>query len=164
MDGHTRGLVYCYGCGGMLILLLHFCYVSLLSPWHKDIINLVTGGGSQSDESRAFCVLLFILSIYALVLSLLLVKGKKIYAALILLINILAASFAVFKKGIPILWMVFLLVSSMVFIHELIQYDTLRKIGDWLKKPDTESFSIAKMSFVWSILVFILGVMGIASK
>lgn len=153
-----------YSMGGFLTLFLHTLYVSKLSPLHDEAAMIFSGKVSNDDWILIVSTIISVGSLYLFVYTLWLyskkVKQKKIVIALFInifcIINVLGCQ----KIYVPLL--LCLLYASIIICQVII--DFIPEMYKWLKKTDSESFNVAKLTFLWTILVFILGVLGISSK
>lgn len=156
--------VLSYSMGGFLTLFLHTLYVSKLSPLHDEATMIFSGKISNDVWISIVSIVIFVgslcLFVYALWLYSKKVKLKKIVVALtaniFCIINVLGCQ----KIYVPLL--LCLLYASVIICQVII--DFIPEMYKWLKKTDSESFNVAKLTFLWTILAFILTAMGISSK
>lgn len=155
---------FSYSMGGFLTIFLHTLYVSKLAPLHDETTAVLIGKASHDTWIRIVCIIISVgsmfLAVYTLWLYSQAVKRNKVILALsinaICIINVLACQ----KMYVPFL--LFLLYASVIICQVIV--DFIPAMYRWLKKTDSESFNVAKLTFLWTILVFILSIMGISSK
>lgn len=157
--------IFSVGVGGIFALyLIEFCRVRILP--NISNIDIMHGSGNHLEVMKIHPmeVFIFLISIISIMISPLLSKKKskiiRIFSLIVVLFMELVSFMSIIVyQEISSLFIVWTMIMSVYLIW--IAIDILKVIYNWLKinKESEEQVDIAKLTFIWAIIAFILGLL-----
>ena len=156
----VQQFVFSIGMGSLLTGYLFLRYVSKTVSLKDKILKMVYPDGAIDERAVFFISIVILSGMYALFVAPLLFQNSKWTGIKIAIL--IFAFFAIFI-GVVIVVVTgkISLFCTVVFWMSLIyvcwiSIDVLKAIYNWVKTSEG-SFDLAKMTFIWGVIVFILG-------